>query len=1542
MGRRKREKESRGVRRGGYDREKVKTGEGDERVCIRVSAISVETERRVREAVRVAREGYGGEEGEETRESSSDEDEDEEDEEEEEEEEEEIEWDKEEDQEDDQLCGSRGNHANEGTSTPTLRLRRKLLQLHEMLMSHGFAADDALDALRHIDRDAMRGTLTKAQNELLDWLCLNLDRERVPARFIARNSDHHRVIAGAAEPAVVVRREEVKDADALETTTTMTMDDPALSGMKLLDREKEERGQMTANADAEEEQRRETTNTDNDAMKRWVEQYVTALSSDEEDEDDTDDESKTGTNAGGLGRKQEIAAKNLMGFSADEHWSRFLGAHDSGGQAPLPSWPVYSDERTVAYRKQFRSVAMVTTGDEAADSRADVVRMLARELEVATTFAKEAKGKRDATAQQKRSGVMIKELREEMVSLKVTNTEIEASRREVSTAGTNDEGNVSDDDSDVPGTAFFDDDDDADTGIVKGDASGDDDDDDEIELDIFDSAYDDDHGDNGDNGEIASAENATYIESSPTSTAPAKTTMPTPRPKHGAKHVQSATLPKALLSQYCSRQKVAAPKFTKLSLPRALQYGERTHAYSVTVMNRSSGTGKGRRSSRRTAGPVTLQFDADDDPAYMAWTSISDAQNAVATKALFLVCGDQQLHRVLPEPYAGMWAKWEAKRDDERRQEAAAQAGTGSIDAELMAQIDAIILAWRQQQRDGLKRASAENGGKRRSERATTTRKKPATTRFLRARGDIDARLLQDKQRITKTPAYQTMASSRQSLPIAAVRDEIIDALRSCDALVVSGETGSGKTTQVPQFILDSAILDGTGSICSIICTQPRRVAAISVAERVAVERCDDDLVGYHVRLDASMTRNTRLLFCTTGILLRRLQGDPLLARTSHVVVDEVHERTVQGDFLMALLRGIAAERRRRRAPPLKIVLMSATMDSGLVSAYFGNCPIVKAGGRCYPVSNVFLEDVYETTGYVLDPSSRASFDYEGENPDYEDHTSGGTDERYAPYSASVRRNLSRVREDVIDMDLMESLLEHLVDSVRTGCILVFLPGVGEITGLAQRLSALPMSTTPATGGTTTRQRVTVLPLHSALSAAEQRLVFRRAPEGTLKLVLATNIAETSITIDDVVVVVDCGRVKQQEYDSRRGMSALVETWASAANARQRMGRAGRTGPGTYYALYTRHRFEKQMLRSQRAEILRVPLTEICLLIKVLGQDPDSLLSECIQAPSPRAIEDAMRTLREVGALSRFDGELTPLGRHLATLPVDVRVGKLLIYGTLMRCLGPCLSIAAYLSSKSPFLDRQRGGIDHVLAIVEAYDGWAAAVSQRRTGGGGGTAAAAAQYCRRHGLCHETMFAFRDLRRQYASLLPTWSHGDDKSNSLGAMDAHAGCPEVVKAVLCGALYPNIAVFDARQRRWHDAHGDVRMSHESNARVPLLAVFHEKVKIRDRAVIRDATLVSAFALLLFGNSEMEVHHSDGTLVIDGWIQMRAPAMMAVLVREMRDALMCDFSKRVSGSLRSSSARFTTEGADTSLSSLVETVVDMLHAEAAAAAETTTTT
>ncbi|KAF5200714.1 Dexh-box atp-dependent rna helicase dexh4 protein, partial [Thalictrum thalictroides] len=225
----------------------------------------------------------------------------------------------------------------------------------------------------------------------------------------------------------------------------------------------------------------------------------------------------------------------------------------------------------------------------------------------------------------------------------------------------------------------------------------------------------------------------------------------------------------------------------------------------------------------------------------------------------------------------------------------------------------------------------------------------------------------------------QEMLNARAALPIAELRDEILSLLKENDVLVVCGETGCGKTTQVPQFILDDMIKAGFGGYCNIICTQPRRIAAISVAERVADERCepppgsDGSLVGFQVRHDSARNERTKLLFCTTGILLRKIAGDKSLADVTHVIVDEVHERSLLGDFLLVILKNLIENQSVRNTRKLKVILMSATVNSSLFSSYFANCPVLTAQGRTHPVSTCFLEDIYESLEYCLASDSPAS-----------------------------------------------------------------------------------------------------------------------------------------------------------------------------------------------------------------------------------------------------------------------------------------------------------------------------------------------------------------------------------------------------------------------------------------------------------------------------------------------------------------------------------------------------------------------------------------
>ena len=802
----------------------------------------------------------------------------------------------------------------------------------------------------------------------------------------------------------------------------------------------------------------------------------------------------------------------------------------------------------------------------------------------------------------------------------------------------------------------------------------------------------------------------------------------------------------------------------------------------------------------------------------------------------------------------------------------------------------------------------------------------------------VDARLLGDAAARREDEKWRAMWSFRRNLPVFALRDALLRALRDgdSDAAVVCGETGSGKTTQVPQYLLDDAIERGEGSSCRVVCTQPRRVAALTVAERVCAERCEargvggaGSLVGHHVRLDAKVTKDTRLTFMTAGILLRKMHGDPLLRDVSHVVLDEIHERSLDGDFLLALLRDVPRRRRALNMRPLKLVVMSATLDAELFCGYLGNCAAVSAPGRTHPVTTVHLERIHDMLEYSLDEDSRccrrpagarrgeealsrmserdrsAAMDAWGadgdsvwrgdENPDFDPGYYAGLPD---PISARVTRNLSRLDESVVDYDCVEKLLVFAdEDEPRDGAFLVFLPGIGEVTRLIERLHAHPRFA-PRHGAHK------ICALHSALTPAEQREAFRVPGGDVRKIVVATNVAETSVTIPDVVVVVDSGRVKERQWDPRRGMASLEEGWVSRASARQRAGRAGRVRPGKCYAMFTSLRASKQMRSHQVPELHRVPLTEVVLQIKKLGvggvPDPGSrtgrgvgsgeetsagsgdaaaFLAGALEPPAPAAVAAAIATLREIGALEREPrrdtnhsrkpmpktdaveienaptphvrgdtdggGSLTPLGHHLALLPVDCRVAKMLVYGALLSCVSPTLTVAACLSYKSPFLvsapgygpaesESARhalakpgaGGLaageqsDH-LTYAEAYKRWAAAACEAERGGGAAAARdAARRHARKHGLSLETLRQIAEMRGQYAALLrdagfleESYScsrEGADEFFTKKKVDARprgwaddprapwnaeANNAPVAKAVLAAGLYANVAALE---------------------------------------------------------------------------------------------------------------------------------------------------
>ncbi|EFJ25900.1 hypothetical protein SELMODRAFT_98495, partial [Selaginella moellendorffii] len=709
-------------------------------------------------------------------------------------------------------------------------------------------------------------------------------------------------------------------------------------------------------------------------------------------------------------------------------------------------------------------------------------------------------------------------------------------------------------------------------------------------------------------------------------------------------------------------------------------------------------------------------------------------------------------------------------------------------------------------------------------------------------------------------PAAKSMTSFRKKLPAFKMKDEILQAVSQNQVLVVSGETGCGKTTQLPQFILEEEINAGRGAACDIICTQPRRISAISVATRVADERGDElgESVGYQIRLEARRSQETRLLFCTTGVLLRRLVQDPLLEGVSHVIVDEIHERGMNEDFLLVVLRDLLPKR-----PKLRLILMSATINADMFSKYFGNAPKLHIPGFTFPVREFFLEDVVESTGF------------QSQNNQASSRFSGG-------------RRIEKQKDSLTELFEVEAAIQHICEEKDDGAILVFLTGWDDISKLLDKLKLNP----------SVRNEL-LLPLHGSMPTINQRQIFQRPPPGVRKIVLATNIAETSITIDDVVYVIDCGKAKETSYDALNKLACLLPSWISRAAAHQRRGRAGRVQPGICFHLYPKLMYDA-MAQYQLPEILRTPLESLCLQIKSLQVGSIAkFLSKALEPPELRAVDNAIESLKTIGALDDRE-ELTSLGRHLTTLPLDPKVGKMLLMGAIFQCLDPALTIAAALAHRDPFVipidkrdaadeaKRRLAGnarSDH-LALMRAYEGYIVAKRHGRE----------RNYCWENFLSAQTLQWMDGAREQFYDHLSKIGFVDNSSNSANyaAYNKHSDDLEMVRAVLCAGLYPNVVQCKARGRRtafFTKDDGKVEPHPASvNSRVGQFAqpwlVYSEKVKTTG-IYLRDTTNISDYALLMFGGPL--VSNGKGVEMLDGYLQFTASAKTMELVNALRSQL-----------------------------------------------------
>ncbi|KAI1455583.1 P-loop containing nucleoside triphosphate hydrolase protein [Annulohypoxylon moriforme] len=715
----------------------------------------------------------------------------------------------------------------------------------------------------------------------------------------------------------------------------------------------------------------------------------------------------------------------------------------------------------------------------------------------------------------------------------------------------------------------------------------------------------------------------------------------------------------------------------------------------------------------------------------------------IATLALFVVFGSTREEKVfmrLPQVWREFWS--ELVEEKKNQMDAADRMAIKDLRAMVRQKQD-------QDLEDGVLLQGAFRG--RASQRGTNETGDDS----ILERGVMNALGPEYYQRIwaekSSTPRFQAMLQFRSQLPMWQFRDRVLNAVENEQIVIICGETGCGKSTQVPSFLLEHQL--SLGRPCKIYCTEPRRISAISLARRVSEELGEGrgdlgtsrSLVGYSIRLEANTSKETRLVYATTGIVMRMLEGSNELREITHLVLDEVHERSIDSDFLLIVLKKLLTRRK-----DLKVILMSATVDAERFSNYLGRAPVLTVPGRTFPVEDKFLEDALEITGYVpsqLSQEKMTDLDDDPADIDTSDSNSGAAAiKELKQYSARTRNTLSQIDEYQIDFELIVQLIIRIANDPDymnySKAILVFLPGIAEIRTLNDALLGEPFF----------QFAWEIFPLHSTIATEDQERAFLVPPEGVRKIVLATNIAETGITIPDVTCVIDTGKHREMRFDERRQLSRLIDTFISKANAKQRRGRAGRVQQGLCFHLFTKYRHDRLMSDQQTPEMLRLSLQDLAIRVKIckIGGIEETL-GEALDAPSAKNIRRAIDALIDVRALTNAE-ELTPLGHQLARFPLDVFLGKLILQGTIFKCLDMAITVAAILSSKSPFTapfgqrsqaDQARKafrrGDSDLLTVYNAYLGWKKVCQTSNND---------FTYCKRNFLSSQTLSNIEDLKGQ--------------------------------------------------------------------------------------------------------------------------------------------------------------------------------------------------
>ncbi|XP_066907511.1 pre-mRNA-splicing factor ATP-dependent RNA helicase DHX16 isoform X1 [Halyomorpha halys] len=558
---------------------------------------------------------------------------------------------------------------------------------------------------------------------------------------------------------------------------------------------------------------------------------------------------------------------------------------------------------------------------------------------------------------------------------------------------------------------------------------------------------------------------------------------------------------------------------------------------------------------------------------------------------------------------------------------------------------------------------------------------------FIQAMSLAGTKEKPEQQLTEKERKRLTIEETQKSLPVYKFKEELVQAITDHQILIIEGETGSGKTTQIPQYLYQAGFTDDGKKIG---CTQPRRVAAMSVAARVAEEMSVKlgNEVGYSIRFEDCTSERTVIKYMTDGTLHREFLSEPDLQTYSVMIIDEAHERTLHTDILFGLVKDIA-----RFRSDLKLLISSATLDAEKFSTFFDDAPIFRIPGRRFPV------DIYYTK---------------------------------APEA------------DYIDACVVSILQIHATQPL--GDILVFLTGQEEIETcqeiLQDRVRRL---------GSRIKELL-ILPVYSNLPSDMQAKIFQPTPPNARKVVLATNIAETSLTIDNIIYVIDPGFCKQNNFNSRTGMESLIVVPVSKASANQRAGRAGRVAAGKCFRLYTAWAYKHELEDNTVPEIQRMNLGNVVLTLKALGIN-DLINFDFLDPPPHETLVLALEQLYALGALNHH-GELTKLGRRMAEFPLDPMMGKMLLASEKYKCSEEIVTIAAMLSVNGAIFYRPKDKVVHAdtarknfflpggdhLVLWNVYKQWA-------------DTDFSTQWCYENYIQYRSMKRARDVREQLVGLM---------------------------------------------------------------------------------------------------------------------------------------------------------------------------------------------